>query len=240
VSNYQSTLFSREEIAAWTMAFHFAKPTGFGFKAGQAIDIVLSDPAGADDGNTRHTFSIVTAPFEDKLTIATRMRDTPFKRRLKDLPDGSPIGIEGPSGSLVLHSKPERAAIMIAGGIGITPFVSILRQAAIDPSPRRLVLLYSNHRPEDTAFLAELQAMERSNPNFRLLATMTRMDESSQGWQGATEGIDEKLLRRIAAELAAPIYYLAGPPAMVAAMRQTLNEAGVDDDDLRSEEFYGY
>jgi ferredoxin-NADP reductase len=240
VSNYQSTLFGREEIAAWTMAFHFAKPAGFSFKAGQAIDIVLSDPAGVDDGNTRHTFSIVTAPFEDKLTIATRMRDTPFKRRLKDLPDGSPIGIEGPSGSLVLHSKPERAAIMIAGGIGITPFVSILRQAAIDPSPRRLVLLYSNHRPEDTAFLAELQAMERSNPNFRLLATMTRMDESSQGWQGATEGIDEKLLRRIAAELAAPIYYLAGPPAMVAAMRQTLNEAGVDDDDLRSEEFYGY
>lgn len=240
MGTYQTTLLGREEIAAWTMAFHLAKPAGFSFKAGQAIDVVLGDSADANDGNARHTFSIVTAPREDKLTIATRMRDTPFKNRLKDLPDGAAIGIDGPSGSLLLHNKHERAAIMIAGGIGITPFISMLRQAASDPQPRHLVLLYSNHRPEDAAFLAELQALERSNENFRLLATMTRMGNSSVPWAGATGAIDAKLLAQISTELAAPIYYLAGPPAMVAAMRQTLNDAGVDDDDLRSEEFYGY
>ena len=129
---------------------------------------------------------------------------------------------------------------MIAGGIGITPFVSILRQAATDPLPRRLVLLYANHRPEDAAFLAELQALESPNENFRLVATMTRMSDSTQPWTGETGAIDAPLVRRIADELAAPIYYLAGPPAMVEAMRQTLQAAGVDDDDLRSEEFYGY
>jgi len=240
MGTYQTTLLGREEIAAWTMAFHLAKPPGFTFKAGQAIDVILSDQAGIDDGNARHTFSIVTAPFEDKLTIATRMRDTPFKNRLKALPEGAAIGIDGPSGSLLLHKRHERAAIMIAGGIGITPFVSMLRQAASDPLPRRLVLLYSNHRPEDAAFLAELQALERSNEHFRLLATMTRMGNSSEPWAGATGAIDARLLGQISAELADPIYYLAGPPAMVAAMRQTLNDAGVDDDDLRSEEFYGY
>jgi ferredoxin-NADP reductase len=69
---------------------------------------------------------------------------------------------------------------------------------------------------------------------------MTRMSDSSEPWAGATGAIDAKLLGEVSAELAAPIYYLAGPPAMVAAMRQTLNDAGVDDDDLRSEEFYGY
>jgi len=240
VSTYQTTLLGREEIAAWTMAFHLAKPAGFTFKSGQAIDVVLSNQAGQDESNARHTFSIVTAPFEDRLTIATRMRDTPFKNCLKDLPDGSPIDIDGPSGSLLLHNRHERAAIMIAGGIGITPFVSILRQATKESQQRRLVLLYANHRPEDAAFLAELQALERSNENFRLLATMTRMGNSSEPWSGATGAIDAKLLREVSAEQAAPIYYLAGPPAMVAAMRQTLNDAGVDDDDLRSEEFYGY
>lgn len=240
MSTYRSTLLGREEIAAWTMAFHLAKPPGFTFKAGQAIDVVLSEQAGMDEGNARHTFSIVTAPHEDKLTIATRMRDTPFKNRLKDLPDGAAIGIDGPSGSLLLHKQHDRAAVMIAGGIGITPFISILRQAASDPLPRHLVLLYSNHRPEDAAYLAELQALERSNEHFRLLATMTRMSNSSEPWSGATGAIDAKLLREVSAELPAPIYYLAGPPAMVAAMRKTLNDAGVDDDDLRSEEFYGY
>ena len=240
MSTFQTTLLGHEEIAAGTMAFHFAKPAGFSFKAGQAIDIVLIDPPGSDEGAARHTFSIVSAPFEAKLTIATRLRDSPFKRSLKALPDGSPIGIEGRSGSLVLHNNHARAAVMIAGGIGITPFVSILRQAATDPLPRRLVLLYANHRPEDAAFLAELQALESPNENFRLVATMTRMSDSTQPWTGETGAIDAPLVRRIADELAAPIYYLAGPPAMVEAMRQTLQAAGVDDDDLRSEEFYGY
>jgi ferredoxin-NADP reductase len=52
--------------------------------------------------------------------------------------------------------------------------------------------------------------------------------------------IDEDLVKRAAGELSAPIYYLAGPPAMVEAMRRTLNPVGVDDDDIRSEEFHGY
>ncbi len=108
-----------------------------------------------------------------------------------------------------------------------------------------LVLLYSNRRPEDAAFLAELQALEGRNKNFRLLATMTEPGKSARPWTGATGRIDDALLKRIGGELATPIYYLAGPPALVEAMRcdamrKNLNLAGVDDDDIRSEEFYGY
>jgi len=172
--------------------------------------------------------------------VATRMRDSAFKNALANLPVGSPAQVEGPSGSLTLHNKPDRAAILIAGGIGITPFMSILRHAAHDALPHRLVLLYSNHRPEDSAFLSELQLLEGENKNFRLVATMTRMGDSSSPWQGETGPIDEALLKRTAAELAAPIYYVAGPPAMVAGLRETLGRAGVDDDDIRSEDFYGY
>lgn len=240
MSSFQTTLLSREEVAASTMAFHVAKPAAFSFKAGQAIDVVLNGPIGNDEGNTRHTFSIVSAPFEDKLTIATRMRDSPYKRQLSALHDGSPIGIEGPSGALTLQNKIDRAAIMIAGGIGITPVISILRQEASKSVPRPLVLLYSNHQPEDAAFLAELQGLERSNPHFRLVATMTRLGDSSVAWAGPTDPIDAKLISQVAESLPAPIYYLAGPPAMVAAMRQTLNTASIDDDDVRSEEFYGF
>lgn len=237
---YDTRLEDHRTIAEGTMAFDLAKPPRFIFKPGQAIDVVLINPPGPETDGTRHTFSIVSAPFEDRLTVATRMRDSAFKRTLKSLPIGAPILFEGPSGSLTLHNDRTRPAVMIAGGIGITPFVSILRQAAHDQLPQQLLLLYSNHRPEDAAFLAELQGLEEQNKRFRLLATMTQMSKSSQPWAGRRGPIDEALAHEVGHEVVAPIFYLAGPPGMVDSMRQTLNQAGIDDDDIRSEEFYGY
>ncbi|VTU44871.1 ferredoxin--NADP reductase [Variovorax sp. RA8] len=237
---YKSRLQGREQIAHGTMAFHLEKPFGFGFKPGQAMDVVLADAPTADAQSMRHTFSIVSAPFEKELTIATRMRDSTFKRALGTLPIGSLIEIEGPSGSLTLHNDLARAAVLIAGGIGITPFMSILRQATHDQLKQRLVLVYSNRRPEDTAFLAELQSFEERNPSFQLIATMTLMSASIQPWDGQTGMVNEALLKTALEGLSNPIYYVAGPPGLVEGMRQTLSDSGVDDDDIRSEEFYGY
>ena len=240
MSTYEARLQGREEIAQGTMAFHFEKPAGFIFKPGQAIDLVLLDAPTLDAGSARHTFSIVSAPFQDELVVATRMRDSAYKRALRALPIGTQARLEGPSGSLTLHSDRARPALFMAGGIGITPFMSMLRQAAKDRSPQQMVLLYSNRRPEDAAFLAELQQLAQQQQNFRLVATMTGMGKSQQPWDGATGAIDEALVRRICADLAAPICYLAGPPAMVEAVRQSLGDAGVNDDDIRSDEFSGY
>lgn len=240
MSTYSVRIEGREAVAEGTLAFHFEKPSSFGFKPGQAMDVVLIDPPTAAAQDARHAFSIVSAPLEGHLTIATRMRDSPFKRVLGSLAIGSPIKLQGPFGALTLHNDRARPAVFIAGGIGITPFMSILRQATQDELPQRLVLIYSNRRPEDAAFLAELQALEERNRYFRLVATMTQMDRSTRPWAGETGVIGEMLLKRIAGGLPAPIYYLAGPPAMVEGMRRTLNLAGVDDDDVRSEAFYGY
>jgi ferredoxin-NADP reductase len=240
MTTYQARLEGREEIAEGTMAFHFEKPTGFGFKPGQAIDVVLIDPPTTDAQSARHTFSIVSAPFQGELVIATRMRDSAFKRAFKTLPIGSPAKLEGPFGSLALHNNGARPAVFIAGGIGITPFMSILRQAAKDQLPQRLLLLYSNRRPEDAAFLAELQQLEQQNKNFRLVATMTEMTKSARKWDGETRFIDANLVQRFVGDLAAPIYYVVGPPAMVEAMQEVLSRAGVAEDNIRTEEFYGY
>lgn len=240
MSNYAVSLEGRDEVAAGTMAFHFEKPRDFRFKPGQALEVVLGGPPGSAGQDTRHAFSIVSAPFEAHLSVATRMRDSVFKRALKALAIGASIELDGPFGSLTLHNNRSRPAVLIAGGIGITPFMSILRQAAHDELAQDLVLLYSNRRPEDAAFLAELQQLAENNPRFRLVATMTEMSKSAKPWQGRTGLIDETLVRTAGDALAQPIYYLAGPPVMVAALRQTLNLAGIDDDDIRSEEFLGY
>ena len=232
-------LKSKNEVANGTMAFHFEKPAGFEFRPGQAVDVILSG-ADAQSADGRHAFSIVSAPHEDEIVVATRMRDSAFKKALGSLPLGAAVELDGPFGSLTLHKKAERAGVLIAGGIGITPFMSMLRHAAHQHASQPLALLYSNRRPEDTAFLAELQALQQRHPPFRLVATMTEMEKSSQPWSGATGFVDAAFIRQAVKDLPAPVFYVCGPPGMVEAMRNILVEAGVDEDDVRSEEFYGY
>jgi ferredoxin-NADP reductase len=235
-----SKLLSRQQVAEGTIAFQFEKPPGWMFRAGQALDMTLPEPPETDsEGNTR-TFSIASAPEEGTLTIATRMRDTAFKRVLKLLPIGSEIKIEGPSGDLTLHSNIARPAVLLAGGIGITPFRSMVLGAAREKLPNRIFLFYSNRRPEDAPFLSELQALGKENPNYKLIATMTEMAKSERSWQGETEPISKEMLARHMKDGAVPVYYIAGPPDMVKGLHQVLNAAGVDDDDVRAEEFAGY
>jgi ferredoxin-NADP reductase len=240
LAGLRTKLLSRSSVADGTMAFRFAKPSGFSFKAGQAADLTLLNPPETDSEGNIRTFSIASPPFENQLTFATRMRDTAFKRSLKTTPIGTEINIASPSGSFTLQRNVNKPAVVLAGGIGITPFLSILRQADHDQLPHKLYLFYSNRRPEDAAFLDILQDLERTNPKFRLIATMTEMARSSRDWRGETGFINEEMLARHLGTLQGPIYYIAGPPPMVAAMREMLVGAGVDEDDIRSEEFAGY
>lgn len=233
-------LRSREEIAEGTMAFRFEKPANFTFKAGQALDMTLLDPPETDaEGNTR-AFSIASAPHEDTLMIATRMRDTAFKRSLKTLPLSIPVKIDGPFGDLTLHNNSAKTAVLLAGGIGITPFRSMVVRAAREKLPHKIFLFFSNHRPEDAPFLEELQALEKENPNYKLIATMTGPEKSKRPWAGETGSISEGMLSRYLKESQSPIHYIAGPPDMVKALHDVLNRKGVDDDDIRIEEFPGY
>jgi ferredoxin-NADP reductase len=175
LAGFRSELLSRSGVAVGTMAFQFAKPSEFSFKAGQAADLTLLNPPETDSEGNIRTFSIASPPFEDQLTFATRMRDTAFKRSLKVVPIGTEIHIASPSGSFALHKNSNKPAVLLAGGIGITPFLSIVRQTDHDQLPHKLYLFYSNRRPEDAAFLDVLQGLEKTNPNFRLIASMTEM-----------------------------------------------------------------
>src|SRR5262249_40396980 len=150
------------------------------------------------------------------------------------------VKIEGPSGSFVLHRKAEKQAVFLAGGIWVTPFLSIIRQAGHDRGPPQRYLFYSNRPPEDPPLLALLSEPATTEPQFPLIVTMTEMDKSHREWNGETGFINKDMLDKHLSSLQGPIYYLTGPPAMVAAMRSMVTEAGVDEDDIRSEEFSGY
>jgi ferredoxin-NADP reductase len=130
--------------------------------------------------------------------------------------------------------KPRRSS-----GIGITPFRSIIRDAVARKLAHPLWLFYSNNTPEDAAFLDELQQLADATPSLHFVPTMTDMAKSHRGWHGDTGFIDREMIARRLPFLG-PRYYLAGPPAMVTAMRQMLTAAEVRDADIQFEEFSGY
>lgn len=236
MANYRLKLKRRAEIAAGTMAFFFEKPADFDFKAGQFARLTLIDPPETDLQGNGRTFTIASAPYEEELMIATRLRDTAFKRAMRSLPLGTEISFKGPYGTLALHDDAARPAAFLTGGIGITPFRSILLQAAKDGLDHKLFLFYSNRRPEDTAFLRELVELESKSRNYKLIASMTAMST----WQGETGYINREMIARSIDDLLSPVYYVAGPQAMVAAMRKMLNDSGVSDESIRLEEFGRY
>jgi ferredoxin-NADP reductase len=240
MGTHRVKLVKREDVAEGTMAFYFEKPPGFQFKPGQYLDVIQINPPEKDDEGIARSLSIASAPFEEELMFATRMRDTAFKRVLKAMPLGTEVEIEGPYGSFVLHNNPARPAMLLAGGIGITPFRSMVVQAAQTRLPHRMILVFCNRRPEDAAFLEELLKLQSLNENFTLIGLMTEMDKSQRSWDGEKGRLSAELLMRHSKPFANPIYYVVGPPGMVDAVHSMLNEAGINDDDIRSEEFGGY
>ena len=237
---YKTILRRKEEIADGTMAFHFEKPEGFVYKAGQFGDYTLITPSETDaEGNTRG-FSLASAPFEGDIMLATRMRDTAFKRVLKTMEIGTEVSLDAPYGSFTLHNNTHIPAVFLTGGIGVTPVRSIVLQAAHDNLPHKIFLFDSNRSPEDSAFLDELREAQEKNPNYTFIGTMTEMEKSNRQWDGETGYINKAMLEKYIGDLTLPIYYVAGPASMVTALRKALNEAGVDDDNIRTEEFSGY
>src|SRR5882672_10732760 len=237
---YETTLTRGETVAEGTMAFHFAKPAGFKFTAGQSMNVSLIDPPETDGKGNSRTFSIVSAPHENELMVATRMRDTAFKRVLKAMPPGGRVGLRGPAGMFTLDPADARPAVFLAGGIGITPFVSMSREGAYSRLARDLWLFYSNRRPEDAAFLEELAALPKRHSRCHFVGTMVEMDKSSRPWSGETGLLDRAMLERHLKDLSAFVYYTAGPPGLVEAMQKMLTAAGVAEEAIHTDEFFGY
>jgi ferredoxin-NADP reductase len=231
-------LVSKERIARDTMILHWEKPEGFEFTAGQSGKMTLVDPPETDDEGNSRTLSLCSAPHETTLAVATRLRDSAFKRSLEQLSSGAEATLNGPHGDFTLHKTQSTPAVFVIGGIGITPIRSMIAHATHEKLPHEMTLLYSNTTPEDAAFIEELEGFAKENPNFTFVPVYTQVSETE--WSGERGHIDAEMLTRHVPDIEAPIYYLSGPPGMVQAMREMLVEAGANEDKIRSEEFGGY
>jgi ferredoxin-NADP reductase len=208
------------------------------FKPGQFFHVTLPDAGHQDDKGLRRHITVVTSPNErGVLGLATRMRDSAFKRTLRGLPVGAEVEVEPPEGNFVLPDDTSRPLVFIAGGIGITVFRSMLLYVKEERLAHRIVLVYSNRDRESTAFLDELQELEQQIPGLRLIVTMTE----DPGWKGETRRVDAKFIKdQLGDEFDKYAFLVAGPPEMAEGVERELERAGVDEANVFVERYSGY
>jgi ferredoxin-NADP reductase len=238
---WATRLIKRTEAAEGTMAFVFERPAGFNFRAGQFMLVSLSNPPYTDAKGNRRTFSIASPPQEtNHLEIAVRMTGSALKRSLAEMELGTPLELLGPSGSFVLPKESPVPTVFIAGGVGITPFRSMVLDLVSAGMPQQTTLIYSNRSPRAAAFHEEFLRIADTNPDFKYLPTMTQAEKSPQPWEGERRHVDAQFLLDHFGNLASLRFFVAGPPRLVAGVGQALISAGSDPALVHSEEFEGY
>lgn len=239
MKDYKVSLKRRVEVAENTMSFYFDKPEGFLYKAGQYMDVTLLNPPTSDIKGNERSFTLCSAPYEPDLMITTRIRDSAFKQNLKNLVVGTVVGITGPLGSFTLHNDVSKPAVFLAGGIGVTPFRSMVFQASHDQLAHRIFLLHSNPTPKQAAFLKEFKEMEMRNHFFTFIPSMTQVTQD-EIWSGETGHFSASMLSKYVKDLFSVIYYIAGPPKMVSILLKVLSDAKIRSQNIQTEEFRGY
>ncbi len=243
-ASFEVALKGKKQIAEGTWDFRFEKPQGFQFKAGQHVRMTLINPPATDNRGNSRFFSLANSTQESELVIAMRMGPSAFKKALEQMQIGEKVLIQVllnvPHGAFALHEDASKPAVFLVGGIGIVPVFSMIKDATEKRLPHKMFLFYSNRRPEDAPYLADLQDLAKQNQNFTLIATMTEAEKSTKSWQGQTGFINESLLKQHVDDPTTPVYYIAGLPEMTNAMKKMLANLGVSEGNINAEEFTGF
>jgi ferredoxin-NADP reductase len=234
---FKLKLIEQKPVATNTIEFRFEKPDNFNFVAGQYGGFTLINPTETDAGGITRRFSFLSMPQDNYIAVTTRIQSSAYKRELKNLTPGSEIKFAGPTGNFVLHEDVNTPAVFIAGGIGVTPFYSMIRDCAARQPNRHITLFYGNQTAKDGAYLDELATLQQQMPNFKLVNALAAPDAD---WQGETGYITHTMLRKYVVDLASPIYYICGSPSMVTTLQETLLEMGIEQERIKVEDFPGY
>jgi glycine betaine catabolism B len=251
-----SLLEKREHQDTDVMSFKFGRQDNishniFNYAAGQYAFFDIGGVYNDLEGPVRH-FSLASSPTEEEIIISTRIRDTPYKKRLSSLEIGSKAKVTKPLGKFVLHDDYSKPAVLLSGGIGVTPFRSMIKYATDKQLPIRIVMFDSNRNIPNTLYKKEFDECLNKNKNLKIVYTITEKEDNSQissatgfakEWKGERGRIDKAMLERHLNdnEIKNSIYYICGPPGMLDALKGLLQDSiQVPKDQIRTEEFTGY
>lgn len=231
------TLTSNKKETPEVVTFNFIPDVPLVYRPGQHLSLRLSHE-NPDERGTIRSFSLSSSPTEKVLAITTKAGQSSFKHALFSLPIGATLEARGPGGGFVLSDDETIPVVLIAGGIGITPFRSMLTFAADKGSLRPITLVYSNKTPEEIVFKEELDQLMSTVTSLRIIYTITRPEETKRQWSGRSGRIDASLIKEVS-----PLqcqYYICGPVSFVDAMIEAVGSIGVSQERIRFERFTGY
>ena len=217
--------------------FTLTLPAWMRHHAGQHYDIRLT----AEDGyQAQRSYSIASAPERDgeiDLTIE-RIEDGEVSTYLHDvLVPGDRIEVRGPIGGyFVWEAGMDEPLLLIAGGSGVVPLMSMLRHRAAVGGKNPTALLYSSRSIEDIIYYQELEKLSATNGGLQIFHTLTRSQPAD--WNGYARRIDQAMLKEVAQLLGRSVQvYICGPTLLVEAAANALVKIGVDSNQIRTERF---
>jgi ferredoxin-NADP reductase/nitrite reductase/ring-hydroxylating ferredoxin subunit len=237
-------LLSKEKLQETDIMTFRLSRGGMDFTAGQYAFFKLDGVSGDSKGPIRH-FSIASSPTEQDLTISTRIRDTPYKQKLASLQKGAKILAWGPEGEFVLHNDHSKPAVFLSGGIGVTPFRSMIKYATDKRLPLKITVFNSNKSERGILYRDEFDRWAGQNKNVKIVYTLTEEEHQQRpaNWAGEYGRIDKEMIGRHLSgdEIAKAVYYICGPPGMLKAMQKLLHEElQIPRERMKVESFTGY
>ncbi len=226
MNTFETTVKHMQPVARGTIEVVFNRPDRFRFNAGQHTQVRLQKLAYTDPRGPSRVFTISSSPEnKDEIAIIFRYTGSGYKKTLMELKPSSKVIIQEASGFFTLPDNGEHT--FIAGGIGIAPFISMIRTVnKLPKSNLRIKLLYANKSKESAAYTEELQGINGSLENFSLHNSFGRIQ------------IED--IKKSVSDIKNMNWWIVGPPAMVADIRSLLNSMGVYGDKIFTEEFSGY
>jgi ferredoxin-NADP reductase len=211
--------------------FRMRRPEGFEFHAGQFIAIRVR----ADGKEHVRCYSVSSSPAaRGHLEISVKRLGVVSGALHATVRPGSMMSVKAPVGAFVYPSGEDRPIVLIGGGVGITPLMSMLRHAVDEEPMRPVTLFYSVKTQDDIAFYDELRLLSRRHTQLRVCFAITNGDAPRDCFPGH---INEALLTTIAPDLTHASCFLCGPPPMIDALRATLESIGVPKTQIHFEIF---
>ncbi len=227
------TLIKRLIRNPTTYSFFFQK-TEMEYTAGQFIRITYPHE-GVDERGINRFFSLCSAPQEDTYMITTRILQSSYKFALATLKEGSILNAFGPLGKFVMVNEGHH--VFLSGGIGITPFRSMVLDATFAKKQTPITLIASYSHEEEMLFHEEFLHMEKENPNFQYIPTITGIHST---WKGKTGRVGKEDLKRIIPDYSSSLFYISGSMSMVQGMREEVTALSIPESQIKTEIFIGY
>ncbi len=234
----QMRLKRRLQLSPHIYDFAFVPDRAINFTAGQYAEWTLPHN-GTDSRGNRRTFTIASSPLRDEVHIGMKIADGPssFKQAMLKMQPGDPIMAGQFSGTFVLPRDKSRKLVLIAGGIGITPFLSMLTYMIDAGQMRDVVLFHLVSSPDDVGYDSLLERF--SELGIKVVPILSSRDVPAD-WHGRTGALTPELLANEVPDYAQRTYYLSGPNGMVEHFQDMLYGIDVSPRHVITDYFSGY